>query len=120
MDIRYLGHSAFEFSHNNNQILVDPYITINNYNWHERNITDIFLTHAHSDHLGQAVEIAKEKNAKITAVFELANYCREQGCNVNPVNLGGRVVMSDTLLQSFLILTIPEFIMPATPACISK
>lgn len=91
MDIKYLGHSAFEFSHKDKQILVDPYLTLDNYNWHERNITDIFLTHAHSDHLGQAIEIAKEKNAAITAVFELANYCREQGCRVNQVNLGGRL-----------------------------
>lgn len=91
MDIRYLGHSAFEFSHNDKQVLIDPFFTNDNYNWRERNITDILLTHAHHDHLGQAIEIAKEKNATITAVVELANYCREQGCNVNPVNLGGRL-----------------------------
>jgi len=91
MDIKYLGHSAFEFSINDKQILIDPFITTDIYDWHERNITDIFLTHAHSDHLGNAIEIAKEKNATITAVFELANYCREQGCKVNSVNLGGRI-----------------------------
>ena len=84
MDIRYLGHSAFEFSHKDMQILVDPYITVDNYDWRSRNITDIFLTHAHNDHL------AKEKDATITAVVEIANYCQEQGCKVNPVNLGGR------------------------------
>lgn len=90
MDIRYLGHSAFEFSHKDMQILVDPYITVDNYDWKKRNITDIFLTHAHNDHLGQAIEIAKEKDATITAVYEVANYCQEQGCKVNAVNLGGR------------------------------
>ena len=111
MDIRYLGHSAFEFSHNDKQVLVDPYITTDKYNWRERNITDIFLTHAHSDHLGQAIEIAKEKNATITAVFELANYCREQGCNVNPVNLGGRVVHewgSAIFLPAFHSSSLPD------------
>lgn len=92
MNIRYLGHSAFELDLQGKQILIDPYLTVDNYNWHERNITDILLTHAHADHLGQAIEIAKEKGARITAVFELANYCKEQGCeNVQDVNLGGRI-----------------------------
>lgn len=92
MDIKYLGHSAFEFLCGDKSILIDPYITSNIYNWHDRNITNIFLTHAHSDHLGQAIEIAKEKNATITAIFELANYCKEQGVqNVEAVNLGGKV-----------------------------
>lgn len=100
MDLKYIGHSAFEIKLANNSILIDPYVQVNpNYNWHEVNITDIFVTHAHGDHLGQAIEIAKEKDATITAVFELANYCREQGCKVRPVGFGswinygwGRVV----------------------------
>lgn len=111
MDIRYLGHSAFEFTNKDTQILVDPYLTIKNYNWHERNITDIFLTHAHNDHLGQAIEIAKEKNATITAIFELANYCQEQGCKVNAVNLGGRVVYdwgSAIFLPAFHSSSLPD------------
>lgn len=90
MDMKYIGHSAFEFKIGDRCILVDPYVSINpKYNWHERNITDIFLTHAHGDHLGEAIEIAKEKNATITAAFELANYLKEQGCNVRSVGFGG-------------------------------
>ncbi len=90
MDLRYIGHSAFEVKLENNSLLIDPYVQVNpNYNWRDANITDIFVTHAHGDHLGQAIEIAKEKDATITAVFELANYCREQGCKVKSVGLGG-------------------------------
>lgn len=90
MDLRYIGHSAFEVKLENNSILIDPFVSVNpKYNWHDVNITDIFVTHAHGDHLGQAIEIAKEKNATITAVFELANYCKEQGCKVKAVGLGG-------------------------------
>jgi len=59
------------------------------YDWHSANITDIFLTHAHGDHLGQAIEIAKEKDATITAIVELAQYCKEQGCKVKSVSFGG-------------------------------
>lgn len=90
MDIKYIGHSAFEIKMANNSILIDPYVSKNKkYNWHESNISDIFLTHAHGDHLGQAIEIAKEKDAVITAIVELANYCREQGCKVRSINFGG-------------------------------
>ena len=61
MDLRYIGHSAFEVKLANNSILIDPYVSVNpNYNWRESNITDIFITHAHGDHLGQAIEIAKD------------------------------------------------------------
>ena len=90
MDLRYIGHSAFEIKLENNSILVDPYINHNpKYDYKESNITDIFVTHAHSDHLGQAIEIAKEKDATITAVFELAQYLKEQGCKVRAINFGG-------------------------------
>lgn len=90
MDLKYIGHSAFEIKLQNNSIMIDPFVKHNeNYNWHESNITDIFLTHAHGDHLGQAIEIAKEKDATITAIVELAQYCKEQGCKVKSVNFGG-------------------------------
>ena len=110
MDLKYIGHSAFEFALKEKSILVDPYVSVNpNYNWHERNITDIFLTHAHGDHLGQAIEIAKEKDATITAAFELANYLKEQGCKVRSVGFGawinydwGRVVFVPAFHSSSL------------------
>ena len=35
------------------------------YNWKKEPITDILLTHAHSDHLGQAIEIAKKELSKV-------------------------------------------------------
>lgn len=90
MDLKYIGHSAFEIKLKDNSIMVDPYVSINpKYDWHKSNITDIFLTHAHGDHLGQAIEIAKEKDATITAIVELAQYCKEQGCKVRAVNFGG-------------------------------
>ena len=90
MDLKYIGHSAFEIKLANNSIMIDPFINGNEkYNWHDANITDIFITHGHGDHIGQAIEIAKEKNATITAIFELAKYCEEQGCKVRPVGLGG-------------------------------
>lgn len=88
-DLKYIGHSAFEIKKDNKSVLIDPFVSINEkYNWHNQPITDILLTHAHGDHLGEAVEIAKEKDIEITAVAELAGYCKEQGAKVKSVGLG--------------------------------
>ena len=87
MYIRYLGHSAFEITTKNGKILIDPFLAcVPNYK--PENIKDIFVTHGHGDHLGQAVELSSSTGAPITAVFELANYCARKGANVNGIGLG--------------------------------
>ena len=89
VDLKYIGHSAFEFKSKDKAILVDPLVSINpKYDYHEANIVDIFVTHAHADHLGEAVEIAKEKKATITAVPEITNHIAEKKLKTRPINLG--------------------------------
>src|SRR5574344_1566067 len=88
VDLKYIGHSAFEIKNGDKAVLIDPMVSVNEkFNWHEEPITDILLTHAHGDHVGQAIEIAKEK--EITAVAELAGYCKEQGAKSKSIGLGG-------------------------------
>jgi len=94
MKLEYIAHSAFAIDVNGRTILIDPFISQNplaNYDWRNRNIRDILLTHGHSDHLGDAIEIAKTKHCPVTAVFELANYCASRGVSVKGVNLGGKI-----------------------------
>ena len=87
MDIKYLGHSAFELSTKEYKILIDPFLIASpNYNFNQT--SNIFVTHGHSDHLGSAIEISKKTNAPITAVFELAKYCASQGANIMDMGLG--------------------------------
>ena len=88
MQITYLGHSAFEIKTNNKKILVDPFLVMYP-NYDITGVTDIFVTHGHSDHLGNAIEISQKTGAKITAIFELANYCASKGAVSNGINLGG-------------------------------
>jgi len=88
MGITYLGHSAFEIDFKTGQkILIDPFLVASP-NYNPDGVTDIFVTHAHADHLGSAIEISKQTGATITAVFELANYCESKGAKVNAINLG--------------------------------
>lgn len=87
MEITYLGHSAFEIKTNNNTILIDPFLICSPH-YDYSNVTDIFVTHGHGDHLGSAIEISKQTGAQITCIFELANYCSTQGANANGIGLG--------------------------------
>ena len=89
VDLKYIGHSAFEIKNGDSAVLIDPLVSINKkYKWKDEPITDILLTHAHGDHLGEAIEIAKKKDAEITAIVELAGYCSEQGAKAKGINLG--------------------------------
>ena len=88
MQIKYLGHSAFEIKNNSNKILIDPFlIACPNYDY--TGLTDIFVTHGHADHLGSSIEISQKTGAKITAIFELANYCASKGAITEGINMGG-------------------------------
>lgn len=87
MKLTYLGHSAFEMNINGKKVLIDPFL-IKSPDYDIQGVSDIFVTHAHSDHLGSAIEIAKKTGAKITAMFELANYCAKYGVKINGIGLG--------------------------------
>ena len=87
MKFTYLGHSAFELKTSDSTILIDPFLVCSpDYDY--SNVTDIFVTHGHGDHLGNAIEISKKTNAQITAIFELSNFCTAQGANAKGVGLG--------------------------------
>lgn len=90
MRLKYLGHSAFEISVNNNKILIDPFL-VQCPDYDYSGTTDIFVTHGHADHLGKAPQIASQTGAPVTAVFELAKYCARYGISVNGISLGGWV-----------------------------
>ncbi len=87
MNIKYLGHSAFEITTQGKKILVDPFLVCSP-DYKCENIYDIFVSHAHGDHLGSAIEISKATGAPITTVYELANYCSEKGAKTIDMGLG--------------------------------
>src|SRR4051812_16071878 len=95
MDIRFLGHAAFELSEGDTRVLVDPFLTGNPkaaVSADEVNPTHIFLTHGHADHIGDTVDIAKRTGATVVAIVELANELSESGvADVKDPNIGGTV-----------------------------
>jgi L-ascorbate metabolism protein UlaG (beta-lactamase superfamily) len=91
-EVTYLSHSSFVIKDEDNTIVIDPFITGNptmpsvGHNLHPNYI---ILTHAHGDHLGDAIELAKKNDATIIAVNELANYVASKGCNAHNMHIGG-------------------------------
>ena len=79
-------------------------------NYKPENIYDIFVTHAHGDHLGSAIEISKKTGAPITAIFELANYCAKKGARTYDVGMG-----SWTEYSWGRAITVPAFHSSSTP-----
>lgn len=95
--LKYIGHSAFYIKAGKEGqygILIDPFISQNpvaKFDTKTEKITDILVTHGHADHLGDAIPISRATQATVTTVFELANYCAENGAFVNGINLGGKI-----------------------------
>jgi L-ascorbate metabolism protein UlaG (beta-lactamase superfamily) len=94
MEIKYLGHSAFELTDGSTTLLVDPFLTGNPKAAVSADDVEpdvILLTHGHADHIGDTVDIAKRTGATVVAIVELANEIGEQGVEVIDPNLGGTV-----------------------------
>jgi L-ascorbate metabolism protein UlaG (beta-lactamase superfamily) len=94
MDIRFLGHAAFELSDGDTRVLIDPFLSGNPkaaVGAGELEATTILLTHGHVDHLGDTVDIAKRTGAPVVAIVELAGEIGSEGVDVFDPNLGGTV-----------------------------
>ena len=90
----YFGHSCFLLDDGEHKLLVDPYLTGNPAAAADPDsITcdTILLSHAHSDHLGDAPDIAKRTGATVFGVPEVLQLCVQQapGIKTHGMNLGG-------------------------------
>jgi L-ascorbate metabolism protein UlaG (beta-lactamase superfamily) len=94
MDIRFLGHAAFELSDGDTKVLIDPFLSGNPkaaVGADELEATTVLLTHGHADHIGDTVPIAKRTGAPVVAIVELAGEIGSEGVDVFDPNLGGTV-----------------------------
>jgi L-ascorbate metabolism protein UlaG (beta-lactamase superfamily) len=95
MRITWYGHSAFRLDFQNKAVLIDPFFTGNpgaggDTKAAEQGVSHIVLTHGHSDHTGDAIEIAKRTGAKIVTNFDLCMWLGAKGVkNFDPMNTGG-------------------------------
>ncbi|HEV3387446.1 MAG TPA: metal-dependent hydrolase [Solirubrobacteraceae bacterium] len=94
MEVRFLGHAAFELADGDTTVLIDPFLTGNPkaaISADDAAATTILLTHGHGDHIGDTVAIAKRTGAPAVAIVEIANELGEEGIDVFDPNIGGTV-----------------------------
>jgi L-ascorbate metabolism protein UlaG (beta-lactamase superfamily) len=94
MKTTYYGHACFAVEIKNRTLLFDPFITPNelakNIDVHKVPADYILITHAHDDHLADALSIAKRTGAMIITNFEVAEWLGKQGAKkTHALNPGG-------------------------------
>ena len=95
MQITWYGHSAFRLDFAGKAVLIDPFFTGNPAFVTDKaaaikGLTHIVLTHGHSDHVGDTLDIAKTTGAPVLTNFDLCMWLASQGLQkFDPMNTGG-------------------------------
>jgi L-ascorbate metabolism protein UlaG (beta-lactamase superfamily) len=94
MKVTYYGHSCFGVEIKGKHLLFDPFITPNplasNIKVNEIKADYILLSHAHQDHVADALDIAKRTGGLLISNFEICMYFAKQGIkSFHPMNTGG-------------------------------
>ncbi|ARO15438.1 Beta-lactamase domain protein [Ketogulonicigenium robustum] len=102
MNIIWLGHGSFRIEAGDQVLLVDPWLTGNPAFPEKRReeaikgATHILLTHAHSDHIADALEVSTVTGAPIAAIADLAGYLHQSAAaEVIGFNKGGTLQLGD-------------------------
>ena len=95
--LTWTGHSTFLIDTGAGTILIDPFLDecpTASMKAADVACETILITHAHFDHMADAIAIATRTGAKVCCAFEIANWLGKQGVeNLQPMNHGGRVAV---------------------------
>jgi len=94
--ITWLGHATFEFRFETGEVLIlDPWIEGNPAypkGYTIGRVDAIALSHAHFDHINDAIPLAKKFKPKVIAIFETSAWLEKKGVkNTIGMNKGGTV-----------------------------
>jgi len=90
--VKWLGHAAFSIHNEKHNILIDPFITGNPTSpvkTDDLTADYILITHGHSDHVGDAFQIAKRCDSLLIVPNELGVYAEGLGLRVHRMHIGG-------------------------------
>lgn len=103
LQIQYLGHSGVWLSDGETKMVIDPFLSGNakaGARPEDLQADWILVTHAHGDHYGDAVAIAK-KGGKVVSNFEIVNRAIKEGAEVVGMNTGGTLKFKGGWLKWF-------------------
>jgi L-ascorbate metabolism protein UlaG (beta-lactamase superfamily) len=95
MQATYLGHSCFKIEMGGKTLIFDPFIRPNelaaNIRFEELKADYILVSHGHSDHTADLVDLARQTGATVVCSWEIQVWLNNQGItNIHPMNIGGK------------------------------
>lgn len=102
--VTWFGHAAFQIEIAGKIVLVDPWLDMNPSSpikASEISRADaVYVTHDHSDHMGDAVKICKVTDAVFVGTFELSSHVEKEGVkNIVGLNIGGSARLNGISLR---------------------
>jgi L-ascorbate metabolism protein UlaG (beta-lactamase superfamily) len=96
MKLTYYGQSGFSVEVKGKKILFDPFIKNNplskNIDVNSVEADYIFISHGHSDHVADVIEIAQRTGAKCVGAAEVSGWLEKNGVsNSHPMNHGASI-----------------------------
>jgi L-ascorbate metabolism protein UlaG (beta-lactamase superfamily) len=90
--IIFHGHSFVELQLKEFIIFIDPFIEGNpncDIKSEDAKCNYIILTHGHTDHFGNCIELSKSNNAPVIGIVELTDYLYYKDVKCHEMNIGG-------------------------------
>ena len=96
MKVTFLGQSVVLIENRNFKAIKDQFIIGNGQCPIKADeldgLTHIFITHGHSDHMGDCIELAKKCRATVIANHEIAHYLTKKEVEVHSMHIGGKFI----------------------------
>ena len=102
MNLTYFGHSCFLLETPAARLVLDPYLRENPHGSVDPATVPcdfVLCSHAHDDHIADALNLSRLHGATLVAPYELANYFSQQGAKVLDLMPGGGITLPWGRLQ---------------------